>query len=419
MKISMIAWDVGHNPIGRVHIIAEALSRSFDVEIIGAQFPRYGNAVWQPLTGTEIPIRTFPGAYFPRHFHTMEAIARGIDGDIIYVFKPRLPSLELGIMAKALRPRPLILDIDDHELAFFSETEPYQLSDVKKLSAEKEFLIPYGRCWTRYADHLAHFADAITVSNTQLQEKYGGRILPHVKNEETFDPALYDRRRVRNKYGISADEKVILFIGTPRAHKGIIDIADALKTIGNTRYKLCIIGTPPDRKLDRLLRTEYSGYVHLFPDQPVSRLPENLRLGDLICLLQNPESGIAAYQMPSKFTDGLAMSIPMLCTAAPPLLSLADAGLIELSGETPLHEKIQDIFSNYTAYKHKAEQNRAQFLSHYSYRFAVDLFTDMIDPLLRHPIQMPREYNQLLTYHKAVFSKKQGILGRLLQRIRM
>src|SRR5215216_3665553 len=40
-KVSVIAWNMGHNPVGRAHWIAGALSRNFDVEIVGARFPQY------------------------------------------------------------------------------------------------------------------------------------------------------------------------------------------------------------------------------------------------------------------------------------------------------------------------------------------------------------------------------------------
>ena len=49
----------------------------------------------------------------------MEDIARQIEGDVIYVSKPRLPGLELAILAKLHRNRPVIVDVDDYEPGFF------------------------------------------------------------------------------------------------------------------------------------------------------------------------------------------------------------------------------------------------------------------------------------------------------------
>ena len=42
-------------------------------------------------------------------------VARSIDGDIIYVFKPKLMSFIPGLIAKFYKRKPLILDIEDLE----------------------------------------------------------------------------------------------------------------------------------------------------------------------------------------------------------------------------------------------------------------------------------------------------------------
>ena len=119
-KVAVIAWDVGHNPLGRAYCLAEMLTRRFDVEIWGAQFERYGDRIWAPLRRPDVPIHSFDGRALPEHLDTMEAVAERIDADAIWVSKPRFPSLGLGVLVKQLRNRPMILDVDDHELSFFA-----------------------------------------------------------------------------------------------------------------------------------------------------------------------------------------------------------------------------------------------------------------------------------------------------------
>ena len=70
-----------------------------------------------------IPIRRYPGADFPEFLETMTSVARRIDADAIYVSKPRFPALGVGVLAKELWNRPLILDVDDFEPSFFKENE--------------------------------------------------------------------------------------------------------------------------------------------------------------------------------------------------------------------------------------------------------------------------------------------------------
>src|SRR5215217_7737675 len=333
-KVSVIAWNMTHNPVGRAHWIAGALSRKFDVEIVGARFPQYGTEIWEPVRDDEkVPTIDFVGQKFPAHFAEMEEVAKHIDGDVIVVSKPRLPSYELGILAKHFKNRPLILDVDDPELAFYGEdeglAEGLTLDEVRALQKDRrrQFLNPYSKLWTQYCESIIPYADHLTVSNLELQKKYGGTIFPHVKDERKFDPALYDRDSIRARFGFIPEDKVVLFIGTPRLHKGILEIAEALEKIGNPRYKLCIIGTIKDDELNASLKRLKGDHVRLFKNQPYSDLPANLRIGDLVCLLQERESEVARYQMPSKFTDALAMKIPILATEVPPLMNLASLGL--------------------------------------------------------------------------------------------
>ena len=36
-RVAVIAWDMGHNPYGRAHLLAEALSRRYEVSLVGFQ----------------------------------------------------------------------------------------------------------------------------------------------------------------------------------------------------------------------------------------------------------------------------------------------------------------------------------------------------------------------------------------------
>ena len=377
-KISVLAWDVGHNPMGRAYLLAEVLRRKFDVEIVGARFPRYGTEVWEPTRNGEVAVTDFPGREFPLHFAEMEEMAGRVDGDVILVSKPRLPSYELGILAKQFDNRPLILDVDDHELAFFRENESLTLKEAVALEEDRGFLTPYEKVWTRYCEGIIPLADGLTVSNSELQSKYGGEIVPHARDETVFDPTLYNRDSIRAKFGFTPEDRVILFIGTPRLYKGVVDIAEALARLGDPRYKLCIIGTIKDKDLRARLENAGGDHVKLFEDQPYKDLPSNLSIGDLVCLLQNPDSEVSQYQMPAKFTDALAMGIPILASDVPPLRAPASAGLVELLGDASLEQKIEEIFSNYAHFKEKASRNRKTFLQEYSYAAAAEKLESVI-----------------------------------------
>ena len=403
----MIAWDLGHNPLGRTYLLADVLRHDYDVELIGANFPRFGNEVWEPLrNSSRVTIKSFPGGNFPEHFKCMEDIAQQIDGDVIYVSKPRLPSLELAILAKLHRNRPVILDVDDYELGFFKNRKPLTLKQVKTKRRKPDFICPHDEAWTRYGESLIPMFEQVTVSNEELRKKFGGMILPHIRDEHDFDPTAYPRDALRAELGFTREDKVVLFAGTPRMHKGFKQIADALESLNRPDYKLLIVGSPVDNEALRFFNNARPGRVKVLPNAPFCDLPGYLCIGDLICLLQAEDQVTAHFQMPAKFTDGLSMGIPLLATNVPPLENLAQNGLVELLGDTPLDRKIDEIFSGYEAYKHKAMQNREIFLREYSYGANLPGLKDTIDHLLNNPAPIPDAFRELVSYHRRIFSSQ-------------
>ena len=401
LKVTVIAWNVSHNPLGRAYLLADALRNDFDVELVGSIFPPHGYEVWKPLQESRVALKWFRGSEFPAYFNQLEKVAAKIDGDIIIVSKPRLPSYALGILLKATKNRPLILDIDDYELGFFPNRSPARPDPAGKAERDRDFYLPWGRTWTRYCDDLVRCADRITVSNLELQKRYGGVIVHHMRDEDLFDPARFDRDAIRAEFGYGENDRVILFIGTHNVHKGIEHIAKALQTLKNTNYRLCVTGA------NTALRQRLSGFenaqIDFLPPQSFHDLPRHLCLGDLICLPQSGNSIASRYQMPAKFTDALSMEIPVLGTNVPPLANAAREGLIELLDEQPIHEKIDAIFTNYNNYKECAVRNRNEFLKEYSYAANRPRLIRVIEECLNAPPAVPLEFENLLKLHRRIW----------------
>src|SRR5262245_51808080 len=121
-SVLVIAWDAGHNCIGRAYMLAEALQRiARHVVLVGFQFPRYGKAVWEPIRDARIPTVVLPGEEFPRFQDRLEALAERMRADVVIACKPRLPSLQLGSLIKRRHGSLLVIDVDDYELSFFKD----------------------------------------------------------------------------------------------------------------------------------------------------------------------------------------------------------------------------------------------------------------------------------------------------------
>ena len=404
-RVSVIAWNLGHNALGRAYLLADLLRSDHDVEIVGAIFDQFGTELWGPLRGdSRVTMKSFPGGEFPDHFARMEEVARQIEGDVIYVSKPRLPAVELAILAKLHRNRPIVLDVDDYELAFFRNRGALTFEEVTRSERNRDFHRPQAETWTRYCESLVPLFDQITVSNEELQKRYGGVVLPHVRSEHDFDPAAYPRDEIRAELGFGPEDRVILFAGTLRMHKGVARIVDAVKKLRHVDCKLMIVGTAPDDETGDFLRGADSTYVKVISDVPFLDLPGYLCAGDLVCLLQDPDDVNSQYQMPAKFTDALAMGIPILASNVPPLANLARDGLVELLGNSALEKKIEEVFANYPAYLERARTNRERFLSQYSYGACRPWMNAMIGRVLESPSPTPDEFRDLVDYHRGVFS---------------
>ncbi|MFZ6004077.1 MAG: glycosyltransferase [Actinomycetota bacterium] len=410
-KVAVLAWDVGHNPFGRAHLLADLLRERFDVEIWGSQFERYGASVWSPLRETTIPVRRAPGSSFPDYLDTMEDLAQRIDADAIYVSKPRLPSLAVGILAKERWNRPLVVDIDDFEPSFFGESAGLAADDIRALRGNDDLTLPFGRLWTQACEHAVRSADQLTVSNLELEAHYGGAIVPHARDEARFDPARCDRALTRQRLGLSDADRLILFGGTPRAHKGILDILKALDRLGDRTIRLGVFAS---RELDELRREmgALERWVLPLPSPAFDDLPDLLAGADLTCALQTHGHPVSRFQMPAKVTDAMAMGVPCLVTPVPPLQALIDKDVLEVfDGEIPLEERIREVLGNVDETTERAMRAREVFLESYSYAAVRPLAVAAIERYMDDPPPLAKPLADLVTTTRDLFRPGGGELA--------
>lgn len=407
-SMAVISWDVGHNPLGRANVLAEVLARHFDVELWGAQFERYGSDVWAPLRRAATPINLFPGAELPAHLRTMDRVAHRIEADLVWVSKPRLPSYLLGIDAKLARNRPLVLDVDDHELAFFAEDRGLSVADLLGRRSRDDLRWPFERDWTRLCDTYIDAADLVTVSNVALQDRYGGMLVPHARDERRFDPARFDREATRERLGVRPGERLLLFGGTPRAHKGVVEVLEALDRLGDDRYRVLMFGT---REFDELKGRigDLARWARVLPAQPFDDLPELVNAADLACVIQDPSHPVSRYQMPAKVSDALAMGVPCLVSRTPPLASLVDAGvLLALEPDDALHERIARVFDDPDDARSRAERGRELFLREYSYEAVAERLAPAFDRLLGDPPPVSARQRELAAAPEQIWAASAG-----------
>ena len=400
VKVSVLCWNVGHNPLGRAHVLADLLRSRYEVELVGCQFAKFGDGVWAPLRDAPLPLRCYRGADFPDFLPTLDTMARELGGDVIYVSKPRLPSLLPGILAKHLRNRPVLVDCDDLELSFVGADEGLALGALRCSADDGDLAVPHGRLWTQHCDTLVPCAEAVTVSSSKLAERYGGTVIPHARDERVFDPARHDRAAGRALLGVGPDDRVVLFVGTPRRHKGIGHVARALQSIGNPRYRLCVIGDVGE------LRSELVGlerWVTVLPPQPFELLPTFLCAADAMCVIQDEASAVAHWQMPAKITDALAMGVPCVVTATPPLLPLVQEGLVEAVTGDALPHTLDQLLSDPQLRAGRSAAARRAFVDRFSYGAVRPTLEAVVEGALASPPRVPAEFEELIEFQRQAF----------------
>lgn len=288
-KISVICHDLSNNCLGRAWVIARLCLNHYEVEVVG---PSLSGGIWKPLADeSEVRITTLAPS-------RRRSWSQRIDGDVLVAIKPRQDSLSLAFKAAEGTGRPVIADVDDWEMGFYYD---YPARFVKQLLAVAS---PRNVYRTVSAERKVGRADAVTVSSSWLQSRYGGTVIPHARNHATFDPSRFSKDTARRRIGLSRDDVVIMFVGTSMRHKGVGVIVDAVARTGVSQLILATPSSLPSsaNKSIRVLR---------LPPTTLAGLPELLAAADFAVFPQR-NSWSAQAQVPAKIFDALAMALPVI-----------------------------------------------------------------------------------------------------------
>ncbi|HET7341757.1 MAG TPA: glycosyltransferase family 4 protein [Methylomirabilota bacterium] len=314
MKISILAFDLSDNATGRAELLARLLACRWHVEIVG---PRFGDGVWRPAADSPIAHRALAvggAARYPafrRHLRPLAALA---DGDVLYASKPRATSFGIALRARRERPRPLLLDVDDWEVGFFRRSGGWGT-----LGRALNVGNPNGLPWTWLMERRIGRADAVTVASRFLAKRFGGTLIPHVRDTEAWDPARFDRAAGRAALGLGR-ERVVMFLGTPRGHKGVDDLVEAVGAVGGDT-RLVLVGADAASAGGR--RWAAQPWVRLIGEVPFDDVPRYLAAADAVAIPQRATSDTLG-QVPAKLFDAMAMARPIVSTAVSMIPEILD-----------------------------------------------------------------------------------------------
>ncbi len=368
-KISILVWNLSTND---GYIRASLLKKSllqlgFEVEILGFLF---GQELYAAIP-TDTKIYTVEGKNYPDFFKSIGQILKRIDGDIIYAIKPQPASFGVALLKKLYTRRSVIVDIDDWEMSWYGGDDWRYRPTFKQLARDLiksngALRSPYHPLYLKWMEGLINQADAVTVHNQFLQQRFGGIFVPNGKDTCLFDPSQYDSEASRIHYGLSG-YKILMFPGAPRPYKGLEDILIALEKINQPDLKLVIVGGSPYDDYDRQLQEQWGNWIIKLPKFSADFMPDVVAAAHIVVVPQRDTPETRA-QFPLKLTDGMAMAKPVLSTKVgdiPDILG-GTGYLAEPGSPEEIAEQIQLIFKDLDAANERGKKARERCIEKYS-----------------------------------------------------
>ena len=269
---------------------------------------------------------------------------------------------------------PIVLEINDLETVI-SEPNSQDRHIEQSLSnidlADENLLNPYSDLWSQLLGPIAQTLPVLVTHNKNLDAHFDNRCLymRNLKDEGVFNPNRYDRDKVRAELGFKPHDRVILFGGLLRKHKGIYELVELVERLGDERYKLLFVGSRKTPDQSSFVR-EFGERVRVLPPQNAEAMARINFAADLVILWLDPDVPASHYQMPYKATDALAMGPTIIANDISDLGSLGHQGYLRLApfGDWDrIIEIIHDVFANAQKTDEMRAASRRLYLRQFSY----------------------------------------------------
>jgi glycosyltransferase involved in cell wall biosynthesis len=374
-KVSVISWDMSRNHFAKAYCVAEALSEHLEVELISFRF--FDTPIFEPLADAKpkFEIKSFEGGDFPAFFENFSKAVNAITGDVIYAVKPRLSSLGVAMMANYHTGKPIFLEVNDLETVVAAPRVHKRHVEVPLdalLHDLEQAKTPHSLIWSQALDPCVAGIPTVYTHNVNLDIHYGRRCLymRNIKDDTLYDPARMDRSALRSELGFGPEDRIILFGGLVRRHKGVFELVELLKTLGDPRYKLLIVASRETPEV-RALASQHADQVTLLPPQPPARMAELNHASDLVVLWLDPNVAAGHYQSPYKISDALAMGPAIIASPTSDLANFSERDLVWMvpfGDFVALQSTIKAIFADEDERSRRRQRGRRLFLREFSYK---------------------------------------------------
>lgn len=286
------------NSLGRAYAISLVLDRiKSSWRVVSAQ----GDSIWAPLRDSN-----FAGNCEKVEPAELADLLRRASH--VIAVKPLPDSLSYCLSYCDSNLTRLIVDIDDPDLELrIGGWRPHEqfVRRVFRPRRHKEL---------RFLDEAVRKLPVI-VSNPELQKKYGGTVIPHVRPTE-----LLQAPRTPPKV------PYIIFLGSPRRHKGLRVIEKSVSKVNRLGYELDLVISEKPRLFDRKW-VRRIGPVGLETGKELL----HRSLGTVVLITREP---YASFQLPAKAIDAITAGVTLIYSATKPLLWATEGKGIALEHST-------------------------------------------------------------------------------------
>jgi glycosyltransferase involved in cell wall biosynthesis len=394
-KISIVAPDLAAGGMTRAYALAQALAHAgYAVEVLGLMLTK---GSLYPVPPENIQVTQVTGR---SSLYGLTRLVARLDGDVIYAVKPRPSSYGVALLKRLINGRPVMLDIDDWELAELNAAREYRKSQSttpahkpraivaqlkrtgRDLLRARRLLNVADQRYIKWLDRAIGKADAITVNTRFVQNLYGGIYVPQCKDTVKYDPDRYDPDDSRRRYGLT-DYIVLMFPGTPRPHKGLEDMLAAMEILQNPSIRLVLVGgrSSGASYTDELMK-RWRHWIVRLPAFPAEEMPRVVAAAHAVVVAQR-DTAIARAQFPMKLTDAMAMGKPVITTTVGDIPEIiGNTGyLVQPSSPEQLAAAVSSIVKDPQAALKRGKKARERFVRDYSLGAVGSVLADIIERL--------------------------------------
>ncbi len=386
-RITFLVPNVGSPIIGVAARFASCLRDRYAVEIVG---PDFGGGVCSMYCGSFDYTVVPAGRLYrlPDFCWESRRLGRAVTGDVIVAMKAFADTIPVALREKKRRGAKVIVYLDEWDGALY-----YQLDCLGRLrSLLTELHHPMETMYHPVVERLIPKADEVISSSSFLQGKFGGRILHLGVDCDFFKPQPPEKTaQLRGELDLK-DDKVVLFGGVVRPHKGVETVLDALVALAPAvpGLRFVVVGPKTDCLAALMQHPRYASLIRCIgapPEDPEGfnwsvheRMPAYLDLADVIAVPLG-DNLLARSQVPCKVFEAMAMAKPVVASAVSDLPQVLDGcGWTVPPGDVQgLAQRIQYVFDHPDEAREKGETARKKCVAEYSREQTGKQLADVIE----------------------------------------